>query len=354
MCSTIKLLGFNTWQRQTEYESFNDGYAVLRVTAVNKNSCQLSDGSHTMPGELAGRFVYATDDNTEFPATGDWVEAEVFANNTFAIIHNILPRHSLLKRKSPGKTIDFQLIAANVDTGLIVQAANNLSLNLFERYLVLLNNSGIKPVTLITKIDLLDSTELSQLQQRLQRLNCRSILLNNTDAKSFSTGVAGLFQPEQTYCLLGPSGAGKSTIINNLLEQQLQKTADVRGRDGKGRHTTVSRQLRRLDSGVILIDTPGMRELGNFEVASGIENTFSEFAEYAASCKFADCTHTHESGCAVKDAVAAGIIEPERYNNYLKLRKESAYYSMKYHDKQQKDKQLSRTLKHYNKHHRKH
>ncbi len=353
MCNTIELLGFNTWLRQTEYAAFSDEYTVLRVTAVNKNSCLLSDGSHTMQGELAGRFVYTSGESTEFPATGDWVEAEVFDANTFAIIHNLLPRHSLLKRKSPGRTIDYQLIAANVDTGLIVQAANNLSLNLFERYLVLLNNSGIEPVTVITKIDLLDSNGITALQQRLERLSCRNILLDNTDPESFSAATAGLLRPEQTYCLLGPSGAGKSTISNNLLQQQLLKTAEVRERDGKGRHTTVSRQLHRLDSGVILIDTPGMRELGNFDVASGIESTFSEFAEYAHSCRFADCTHTHERGCAVKDAVAAGIIDPERYSNYLKLRKESEYYSMKYHDRQQKDRQLSRTLKNYNKHHRK-
>ena len=349
MENNIQCLGFAQWSKCSNYKNFDSNYIVLRVTEVNKNSCIVSDGCHIIHAELSGRFVFDSENSEDFPATGDWVEAEVFDNNSFAIIHNILPRNTLLKRKKAGKTVGFQLIASNVDIGLIVQAANNINLNLFERYLVMLSSSSIESLAVITKIDLLSSSELNALEEKLSRIRCPFVLLNNADIESFGRSIEGMLVPENTYCLLGPSGVGKSTILNNLLQREVQKTSEVRQGDGKGRHTTVSRQLLRLDSGVIFIDTPGMRELANFEVGRGIENTFDEFGEYNQLCRFKDCSHTHESGCAVKVAVERGEIEPERYDNYLKIKKETEYYGMQYHDKIKKDKKLSKILKHYNK-----
>jgi len=196
----------------------------------------------------------------------------------------------------------------------------------------MLHEDRIQPLVVINKIDLLNAQQIHDVEIGLDRLHCEAILISATNLQGLNALLGAIVQGK-TYCLLGQSGVGKSSILNGLLEQGRFKTTEVREKDNKGRHTTVSRQLILLPSGAIFIDTPGIRELGNLNVEQGLDQTFFEFAEYAHQCRYRDCTHTHESGCAVLEAVNNGKIDQIRYQNYIKLRRESAFFSMTYEEK---------------------
>lgn len=172
--------------------------------------------------------------------------------------------------------------------------------------------------------------------------------LSNVSDKGVAT-LQNELKSGKTYCLLGSSGVGKTTLLNNLLGEKLFKVNEVREKDSKGRHTSTRRQLIRLKSGSIFIDTPGMRELGNFAINTGLEETFDEIVSYSSQCRFNDCTHIHEEGCAVIGAVEQGIIDEERYKNFLRIQKESAYYEMSYSDKRKKDKAFGKMVKNHKK-----
>ena len=346
--SKLESLGYDEWFHKACSDYIHDDFSLARIVEVNKGNFRVADGLHEMLAELSGRFLFATKDRSDFPTVGDWVVIQALDNYSLAVIHHILPRKTLLKRKEPGRRVDFQLIASNIDYGLVVQSANAFNPNCLERYLVMLNESGILPIVVLSKIDLLSSSELSELQERIIKLSARYMLISNiTDG-----GIKALsdeLEARKTYCLLGPSGVGKTTLINRLLGESLYRVNEVREKDGRGRHTTARRQLIRLESGSIFIDTPGMRELGNFEIAEGIEQTFEYISFYGTKCRFRDCTHVHEKGCAVIEAVEQGVIDAERYQNYLKIRKESVFYEMSYFEKRKKDKSFGKMVKNYKK-----
>jgi ribosome biogenesis GTPase len=167
---------------------------------------------------------------------------------------------------------------------------------------------------------------------------------SNTDHSGLNE-IQRMFHAGKTYCLLGSSGVGKTTLLNNLLGESRYLTKEVREKDGRGRHATTQRQLIRLDSGALLIDTPGMREIGIFSADTGIDEAFSEIAELAKECQFKDCTHDHETGCAVLKALEAGSLAQQRYQNFLKIRKEAKYYEMSYLEKRKRDKQFGKMVK---------
>ena len=344
--------GYDEWIQNTNIEHIDDGLSLARVIEVNKNSYIVADGMHAMSAELSGKFLFDAKDVTDFPTVGDWVTIKALDNYTFAIIHSVLPRKTLLKRKEPGKRIDFQLIASNIDFGLIMQSAECLNFNLLDRYFVMLNESKIQPIAVFSKIDLLSSSEAEAIKDNLSKLKNRYLLISNI-AEGGIEELSNRLIPGKTYCLLGQSGVGKTSLLNRLLGTELLEVNEVREKDRKGRHTTVRRQLICLDSGIIFIDTPGMRELGNFEIEHGIDQTFEDFSSYASECRFRDCTHTHEEGCAIIAAVKNGEIEESRYRNFLKLRRESEFYDMSYRGKRQKDKSFGKMVKNYKKFKRK-
>jgi ribosome biogenesis GTPase len=349
---SIEKLGFDKWfQDKVDPESLG-GLEIARVIAVHKDSYTLTNGTNDVFAELVGKLIYSASSPINYPAVGDWVLAKFYDKNTFSIVHEILQRKSLLKRKTPGKKIDFQLIAANIDTAFIVQSLDdNFNLRRLERYLVMINESNIRPIVLLSKSDLLSSEEvssrISDIHKIMPRLHVQPFSNEN---KSGLKNVMDLLTPRLTYCLLGSSGVGKTTLLNNLIGDSVFKTKTVREKDSKGRHATTSRQLIILENGAMMVDTPGMRELGNISVETGLDETFAEITELSQQCQFNDCTHVTGKGCAVLNAVEDGNLSEKRYQNYIKMKKESFYNEMSYLEKRQKDKEFGKFIKTVMKH----
>jgi len=347
----LEKLGYDEWFELKSKEYIKDNFSVARIVEVNKNNYKVSNGQHDIFAELSGKFLFNIENSIDYPTVGDWVAVQFFDDDSLAIIHHILPRKSLLKRKDPGKAVEFQLIAANIDYAFIMQSVDsNFNMNRLERYFVMINESKIQPIVVLSKTDLISEDELSEISEKINRFNNKYLFLpisNVTD-----DGIKTLqkeLQSNKTYCLLGSSGVGKTTLLNKLLGEQRFDVNKVREKDSKGRHTTVRRQLIRLESGSIFIDTPGMRELGNFAIDNGLDETFDEIVSFSSQCRFKDCTHIHEKGCAVKEAVEQGTIDEDRYNNFLTIQKESAYYEMSYLEKRNKDKSFGKMIKNYKK-----
>jgi len=350
--SGIEKLGFSKWFNDKVDPNDLNSFEIARVMAVHKDSYIINNGKKDIFSELIGKMVFSASSPIDYPAVGDWVLATFYDKDTFSIIHNLLPRKSLLRRKTPGKKVDFQLIAANIDVALIVQSLDtNFNLRRLERYLVMVKDSNIKPIVLLSKSDLLDKEEIanrvSEIHKIIPFLHVQPF--SNENESGFKN-VKNLLAPRQTYCLLGSSGVGKTTLLNNLIGESIFTTKTVREKDSKGRHATTHRQLTKLDCEALLIDTPGMRELGNFSVETSIDETFTEIKELSEQCQFNDCAHVNEKGCAVLKAVEIGQVPEKRYLNYIKLKKESIYNEMSYLEKRQKDKQFGKLCKTVMKH----
>jgi len=345
----IEKLGFDKWfQDKVETTKSND-FQIVRVISVNKNSFVISNGMKDIYAELTGKFLFNSDSSLDFPTVGDWVYVQVFDDDSLAIIHDIFPRKSLLKRKTSGKNIEYQLIAANIDTAIIMQSLDsNFNLRRLERYLVMINESNITPVIFLSKSDLISIDEIEKKKNDI----CK--ILPNIKMEAFSNNkltdienIKSYFIPTKTFCLLGSSGVGKTTLLNNLIHKELYKTQPIREKDGRGKHTTTRRELIVLENGAIVIDNPGMRELGIISMDSGLDDTFNEIVKLSNQCRFKNCTHTVEKGCAILKAVEQGEISKERYNNYIKIYKESLYHEMSYYEKRQKDKKFGKFLHSY-------
>jgi ribosome biogenesis GTPase len=345
----IEKLGFDKWFQDKTETSKLDYCQIVRVISVNKNSFVVSNGNKDIYAELTGKFLFSSDSSQDFPTVGDWVYTQLFDDDSLAIIHDIFPRKSLLRRKTPGKKIEYQLIAANIDTAIIMQSLDsNFNLRRLERYLVMINESNITPVIFLSKSDLISIDEIESKKNDIYKIipDIKIVVFSNnnlSDIKNIKTH----FTPSETFCLLGSSGVGKTTLLNNLIHQDLYKTQPIREKDGRGKHTTTRRGLIVLENGSIVVDNPGMRELGIISIESGLDDTFNEIAELAGQCHFTDCTHTIEEGCAVLKALEEGIISKERYQNYIKMYKESLYNEMSYYEKRQKDKKFGKFMHTY-------
>lgn len=344
-------LGFDNWFKDKIEPSAIMDKQIARVIAVNKNSYIVSNGTNDIYAELTGKFLYNSGSSLDLPTVGDWVYVQLFDDDTFAVIHDIFPRKSLLKRKTPGNKIDYQLIGANIDTAIVMQALDfNYNIRRLERYLVMINESNITPVILLSKSDLISMDEIERKKNDIQNIvpGIRIEAFSNNN-RSDIENIKALFTPNETFCLLGSSGVGKTTLLNNLIDQELYKTQPIREKDGRGKHTTTRRELIVLENGAMIIDSPGMRELGVVSVDAGLDETFNEIADLAGKCRYADCTHTTETGCAVLKAVEEEIIPKERYQNYIKMYKESLYNEMSYVEKRQKDKTFGKFMHTYKK-----
>ncbi len=351
----LDALGFDEYYRQKLPLARSPEWTPARLTAVDRDSYLIRSGSGEVRAELAGNLLYSAQSGLDLPCVGDWVFVQYYDAGTFAIIYDLFPRKSLLRRKMSGKTIDYQLIAANIDAAFILQSCDaNFSIHRLERYLVMVNDGQVEPRLVLTKCDLVEADELQRLISvvRAAHIDCPIHPISNKTGAGLEE-LQGMLQAGKTYCLLGSSGVGKTTTLNQLLGQAVFDTQAVRDYDGKGKHTTTRRQLIFLEQGAMLIDTPGMRELGTIGMSSGIDQSFIDIAELTTGCRFADCTHTTEVGCALLAALRDGQLSKDRYESYLKLAGESETHEMSRIERRKKDKDFGKFVKEVKKHIRK-
>ncbi|RJP79496.1 MAG: ribosome small subunit-dependent GTPase A [Desulfobacteraceae bacterium] len=346
----LKDLGFDQWFEAQAAALRMDGCGFARISAVDRGSYLIKDESREVPAELSGKLTYGIDSAVDLPCAGDWVTAQYYNNDTAAIIHRVFPRKTFLRRKTPGRNIDYQMIAANIDTAFIVQSCHfDFNPSRLDRYLVMVADGHVEPVVILTKTDLITRDELDRKLAIIGSVTkARVMSLSNITGIGFDAFQKTLL-PGKTYCLLGSSGVGKTTIINRLMGREAFETKAVSS-TGEGTHTTSRRQIIVLGQGAMLIDTPGMRELGIVGAGDGIDTGFEEIVMLSENCRYADCRHEQEPGCAVRGALENGELQEDRYLSYIKLKKESEYYGMSYQDKRKKDKDFGRFIKSVKKH----
>ncbi len=337
-------LGWSEWFAQKA--EGKPAESLARVVAVDRRQYWLLTPDGPYRAKLAGSFLHRHRQVHEHPCVGDWVGFDKPSGDGLGTIHTLIERRTSLRRKSAGRAIKYQMIAANVDYVVIVQSCQfDFNLKRLERYLVMVRDGGAEPLILLTKTDLVDpAVTAGQLAEISAAGIAAPVLTLSNVTRAGLDAFQRMLEPGKTYCFVGSSGVGKSTLINHLSGEDYLDTQEV-SETGEGRHTTVRRELIRLETGALVIDNPGMREFGVFSTDLGIENGYSGITDFAAGCRYRDCGHTNEPGCAVLAAVESGALNRELYNNYLKLREESEFYQLSYVQKRRKDRSFGRFLK---------
>jgi ribosome biogenesis GTPase / thiamine phosphate phosphatase len=350
----LEELGYSDWCRSNPKSSGMAESKVARIIAVDRDRYMIGSEFGSMPAELTGKLSYCAETTEDIPCVGDWVLVDYYDKSTHAVVHEILPRKTILRRRSSGARIDYQLIAANIDVAFIVQSCDvDYNLNRLDRYIVMTKDGGIESMLILTKSDLVQESILESMIAEVRTEHRMEVIPLSSMSGAGYVRFQDTLEKGKTYCLIGSSGVGKSSILNKLIGKDEFAINTVRQKSAKGRHTTTRRQLVVLSNGALFVDTPGMRELGMLGFGVGIDEGYADIAAIAERCRFANCTHTNEKGCAVVQSVAEGIVTIERLQSYLKLAKESKYYEMTYLEKREKDKAFGKMVKDYMKSQRK-
>ncbi|HEY9801754.1 MAG TPA: ribosome small subunit-dependent GTPase A [Leptolyngbyaceae cyanobacterium] len=305
------------------------GFSIARVAIEYKNSYILYSEHGELTAQITGKLRHQASQTQDFPAVGDWVVIKSQVGNGTATIHEILPRKSKFSRKTVGSKTQEQIVAANVDTVLLVCGLDgDFNPRRIERYLILAWESGANPIIVLNKLDLCNCLDKCLAQVESIALGVPIVVANATKGEGLAQ-LKPYLQPGQTVALLGSSGVGKSTITNQLQGTAIQAVQPVRPGDHRGRHTTTHRELILLPNGSLIIDTPGMRELQLWAGDESLQDTFADIESLALECRFRDCQHNHEPDCAVQQALAQNRLDYSRFLSYQKLHKELNYLDRK-------------------------
>jgi ribosome biogenesis GTPase / thiamine phosphate phosphatase len=325
----LKTLGWNEVFEEEFLKYKEQGYEVGRIALEHKKMYRVFSEHGDFLAEVSGKMRFHALEREDYPAVGDWVVISARPEEQKATIHAVLPRKSKFSRKAAGLTTEEQIVATNIDTIFLVNALNaDFNVRRIERYILSAWESGANPVIILSKADLCE--DIAEKIAEVESVAFGVPILPISAEKNIGLDqLAPYLYEGQTIALLGSSGVGKSTLTNALIGYQKQEVKEIREGDDRGRHTTTHRELIVLDQGGILIDTPGMRELQLWEADEGLGMSFSDVEILAENCRFRDCTHTMEPGCAVLEAISAGTLDSDRFNSYVKLQRELAYLERK-------------------------
>jgi ribosome biogenesis GTPase len=323
---TLAELGWNDYFEAAFAPHAAEGCVAARVTLELKGYCEVTGVDGARLGECSGKFIHAAKAPADYPAIGDWVAVTPQPGDPNRVaIQAVLPRRTRFSRRAAGEEVLEQVVAANIDTVFLVSSLDgNHHLHRLERYLAAAYASGAEPVVVLNKVDLTE--EIDSLRQEITAVApSLPVVVISAKTRRGLKALAPWLQPGRTIALLGSSGVGKSTLINRLMGDQVQVTQEVREADNKGRHTTTQRELLITPEGVIIIDTPGMREIQPWEATEVVAAAFEDVAAIAGRCKFRDCTHTVEPGCAVQAALADGTLDLARWQSYQRMLRATAH-----------------------------
>lgn len=347
-------IGYNSELENYRKDKNLDVFQVGRVTSEHKERYIVKTSDKDYDSEIIGNLRFTANDRTDFPAVGDWVAFSEF-NEDKALIHAVFPRRTILERQAVGKKGEKQIIATNIDFAFIVQSVDrDFNINRIERYLTICHSSNVIPIIILNKIDLISESSLKSLVEEIQARikNVKIFKLSGETGEGLEI-IKGSIEKGKSYCLLGSSGVGKSTLSNLLTDKQVMKTRTISTSTNKGRHTTSHRELLILENGGVIIDNPGIREVGITDTSGGIETTFDIISDIAEGCKFKDCTHTSEKACAVISALENGEIDASLYDNFLRMEREKEHFEASVAEKRKKGKHLKKIIKDMKSHHSK-
>jgi ribosome biogenesis GTPase len=324
----LNALGWSP-SREAEFEPYAaDGLAPARVAAQQRGAYVVYGEAGEGPAEISGRLRHAAVTAADFPAVGDWVAVDIGPGADAATVQAVLARSTEFSRKAAGAAAVEQVVAANVDIVFLVSAfGGDLNVRRLERYLAASWESGAEPAIVLNKRDLAVELEAAVAEVEAVAFGVPVHVVSCLDGVGLDE-LRQYLSGNRTVALLGSSGVGKSSLLNRLLGRERQQVRDIRG-DGRGRHTTTQRELVPLPAGGLVLDTPGMRELGLWGAASGVEETFADVADLAAACRFPDCAHATEPGCAVRTAIDEGRLPEARLESYRKLQRELRHQELK-------------------------